>query len=481
MKMSESINQSRRQFIKTAGIFSAAFLLPKFITHEMHGLEKPNIVFILADDQGVHELGCYGNPYYYSPNIDRLSREGMMFTNSYAACPVCSPTRASIMTGKYPARLHLSDFIPGKETQPEDYLTTPDWTKQLPLEEATIAEALKTSGYITGHFGKWHLNYDKNYSPGRPGDPGSQGFDVVFTSVKPNKNDNPDADAHHVKAITENALKFIESNKDRHFFCYMAHHSIHSPKMENEELIQKYKEKPGADLPKNSPVIGAMIETLDNNIGRVLDKLDELNLSHNTIVIYFADNGCSTAKEILKPLRGGKAQLYEGGIREPLIVRWPGVVKPGSKCDVPVTSVDFFPTILNICDVKNKNSNIDGVDILPLLEGGEKYSDRPIFWHYPHYHSQGIAPSGAVRKGRYKLIEWYEKSINGIETEGALELFDLEIDISEQKNLINEKPLLGRELYNELKNWRKKVNAQEMLLNPDYKPGSNKKKTVKDE
>ena len=473
--------KSRREFIKTTGIFSATFLIPKFILNGIPADSKPNIVFILADDQGVHELGCYGNAYYYSPNIDRIASEGMLFTNSYAACPVCSPTRASIMTGKYPARLHLTDFIPGKEAQLEDYLKTPDWTKQLLLEETTLAEALKTAGYTTGHFGKWHLNIDKEYKPGRPGDPASQGFDVVFTTVKPKKSADPDSDAHHVKAITDHAIDFIQNSKGKQFFCYVAHDSIHSPKLENEKLINKYKNKSGSELKKNSPVIGAMVETLDNNVGRILNKLDELNLTKNTIVIYFADNGCSSARNILKPLRGGKAQLYEGGIREPLIVRWPGVIQPNSKCDVPVTSVDFLPTFLQICGVKNNPENIDGVDILPLLKGKSIYNERPIFWHYPHYHSLGVAPSGAIRKGKYKLIEWYEKSINGIHTDGALGLYDLEKDISEQHNLAKENPALALLLYDELNKWRRNVNAQEMTLNPHFDPKLKKEKSYVDD
>ena len=463
-------SNTRRDFLKAAGIISLGLMLPKCNFNHNTDKAKPNILFILADDQGVHELNSYGNPYYYSPNIDRLAKGGMLFTNAYAACPVCSPTRASIMTGKYPARLHITDFIPGADTKPNNKLETPDWTKYLPLEEVTIAEALKKGGYITGHFGKWHLNIDKNYKSGRPGDPGSQGFDEVFTTVKPQKSDDPEKDPHHVKSITDHALKFLDKNKDNPFFCYVSHNSIHNPKMENEQLVEKYKNKSGSEDKKNIPVIGAMVETLDYNIGRLLNKLDDLHLTENTIVIYFADNGCSSAKEVLKPLRGGKAQLYEGGIREPFIVRWPGKIDPGSKCDIPVSSVDFFPTLLTACGLSNSYSCIDGENILPLLNGKSKFQTRPIFWHYPHYHSQGIGPSGAVRVGKYKLIEWYEKSIDGIDVDGAIELFDLEEDISEQRSIAKEKPQIAKHLYELLKDWRTVVDAQEMKLNLNYQP-----------
>jgi uncharacterized sulfatase len=443
----------------------------------LNGKDRPNIVFILADDLGVHELSCYGNIYYESPNIDKLAKEGMLFTDAYAACPVCSPTRASIMTGKYPARLHLTDYIPGAKVSGKEKLLLPDWTQRLKLDEITIAEALKEAGYSTGHFGKWHLNIDKNYSPGRPGDPGSQGFDEVFTTVKPKSSDDPYKDPHHVDAITSRAISFIEKNKSNPFFCYIAHNSIHNPKMEKKELIEKYSEKEASEIEMNIPKIGAMVETLDKSIGRIMDKLEECNLSDNTIVIYFSDNGCSSAKEYLKPLRGGKAQLYEGGIREPMIIRWPGVVEAGSVCNEPVSSIDFFPTCLSAAGIKNKYQ-VDGMDLMPLLSGSSRINRDAIYWHYPHYHPGGIGPSGAMRAGDYKLIEWFEESIDGIKTEGALELYDLKNDISEQRNLIKEKPGVAEELYNKMKRWRTEVNAQMMQRNPEYLPGYNFRKVV---
>ncbi len=443
-----------------------------------HAADPPNIVFILADDQGWHQAGCYGSQFYETPNIDRLAAAGMRFTDAYAACPVCSPTRASIMTGKYPARLHLTDYLPGsppKEGAPKpvtkEKLLTPDWAKQLPLAEITIAEVLKSAGYATGHFGKWHLNKDKRYRPGRPGDPGSQGFDDVLTTHKPGAGPKSryDNDAHHVREITERSLAFIGHNRDRPFFCYVTHNSIHRPVTEREDLVAKYKAKKGADRPEHNPVVAAMVETLDRSVGEILDRLDELKLTDNTLVIYFSDNGCMWGPQVLKPLRGGKAQLYEGGIREPLIVRWPGVVEPGSVCDTPVSSIDFFPTLAECIGQKVTDPDVDGVSLLPLLRQSGGLGQRSLFWHYPHYHRFSMAPGGAVRRGRYKLIEWFEKSIDGIDTPGALELFDLDEDISEQHNLAQQRPELAQALYQELKEWRERAGAQPMARNPAAK------------
>jgi uncharacterized sulfatase len=436
--------------------------------------KRPNIVFILADDLGWHQLGCYGSKFYETPNLDRLATEGMRFTDAYAAAPVCSPTRGSIMTGKYPARLHLTDFIKGGS--PKDRkLLTPDWTPYLPMQQVTIAEALKAAGYTCGHFGKWHLNKDKNYKLGRPMDPGSQGFDDVLTTHKPGKGPKSiyEDDWHHVRQITERSIAFIEKNKDKPFFCYVTHNSIHRPEKEKEELIAKYRKKPNADnndkYGHNNPIQAAMLETLDKSVDTILKKLDEFGLSKNTIVVFFGDNGHLGPKDS-KPLRGSKSDLYEGGIRVPMIVRWPGVVEPGAKCKVPVTSVDFFPTLLETTGVKVADPKVDGESLMPLLKQTGKLKRDTIYFHYPHYHGQSIAPGGAVRQGDYKLIEWFEKSIDGTDTPGALELFNLRKDLNEQHNLANLMPERVSELYNKLRTWRKKVGAQEMTRNPDYRP-----------
>jgi len=450
---------------------------------------KPNIVLIFADDLGVHQLRCYGNNFYETPNLDRLASQGMKFTNAYAAAPVCSPTRASLMTGKYPARLHLTDFIPGSP-YPSAKLKTPDWTQHLPLGEVTIPEVLKRAGYACGHFGKWHLNKDKEYKAGRPGDPRSQGFDDVLTTLKPKSFETAKAgadskyDAHHVTEITDRAIAFMEAHQDRSFFCYVTHNSIHRPEMEYAPRIVKYAIKPEASNKMgNNPVLGAMVETLDRSVGQIMETLDRLNLADDTILIFYADNGDYYGREGLKPLYGAKADLYEGGIREPLIVRWPGVVEAGSECPELVSSIDFLPTFAEAARGgrdSRRAAEVDGISLMPALRQTDTLGRDTLYWHYPHYHAGGIAPSGAIREGKYKLIEWFEKSVDGVDTDGALELFDLEKDVGERHNLAREMSQKTEQLYKKLLKWRKSVNAQEMERNPDYDPARAELKKIEE-
>lgn len=419
---------------------------------------------------GVHQLGCYGNSFYETPNLDRFASEGMRFTDAYGTGPVCSPSRASVLTGKYPARLHLTDFIPGSEAT-NTKLAVPNWKKYLSLDEMTIGNAFQELGYVTGHFGKWHLASDYNHRPGRNLDPGSQGFEVVSTSVKPKPDADPSADPHNVAKITDWSLRFIEDQKNRDFLCFIEHNSIHRPEMENPQLVAKYAAKPEADDDKNRPVLGAMVETLDRNFGRLMNSLESLGLTENTIVVFTADHGMWGNTQNLKPLRGAKADLYEGGIRVPLIVRWPRVIKEGSVCQTPVCGNDFLPTLLEAAGGRIDYPDVDGISLMPLLKQSGGLDRESLFWHYPHYHHQGIAPCGAIRYGDFKLIEWFEKSIiEGPEAEGALELFDLKNDPSEQKNLFSEQRDFGITLYGKLKAWRKAVGAQEMAINPNYNP-----------
>ncbi len=430
--------------------------------------QKPNIVFILADDLGWNQVKYHNiTDYYDTPNIDKIAAEGMRFTDAYSAAPICSPARASIMTGKYPARLHLTDYIPGN-SYPYARLKTPHQQQGLPLAEVTIAEMLKKQGYVTGMFGKWHLNKDKNYKPGRPGDPGSQGFDDVLATVKPKPDADPNKDAHHAIEITDRTLQFIEKNKDKPFFAYVSHHVVHRPLMEHKDLINYYKTKPHPEDKVNNPIMGAMIERMDRGIGRILAKLDELNLTKNTIVIFFSDNGGFKYYQDQAPLRGGKAMVFEGGIRVPLSVKWPGVVKPGSVCSVPVISNDFFPTLADMAGAHPGVKNIDGVSLVPLLKGAKSLDREAIYWYYPHYHRQGYKPSGAIRMGDYKLIEWYERTAIG--GEHQIDLYYIKDDISESNNLAEEKPELANKMRRKLHQWLKDVGAQTMPLNPDFNP-----------
>ncbi|MFC1604003.1 sulfatase [Planctomycetota bacterium] len=473
---------NRRQLLKSIGIGAGALGLGRFtaLTPALGARAAknditaiPNFLFILADDLGWSQVGCYGSNFYETPNIDRLSREGMRFTDAYAACPVCSPTRASIMTGKYPARLHLTDFIAGGNFPYEKY-NQPKWQKYLPLEEITIAEVLKTAGYATASFGKWHLSIDKKPPRSLPFNPDKQGFDEYFVTYKPSSKTDPESDAHNVEAITQKSLEFMERRKDEPFFLYVTHNTIHAPVLGKKKLVQKYKNKPGSDLPQNNPALGAMIEELDNSTGRLLKKLDELKITDKTIVIFFGDNGGLERDAKQTPLRSGKANLYEGGIREPLIVRWPGVVTPGSTCSEPVTSVDFFPTFREIAGVKDEAKKpIDGISLLPLLAQKGGLNRSAIYWHYPHYHSSSIGPGGAVRAGDYKLIEWYDESICGPGNE--FELYNLKSDIGEQNNLAKKMPKRVEQLKKMLSDWRSEVNAQILSPNPNYNPQKAKK------
>lgn len=454
---------SRRGFLGVSGmvLFGAAGC--SSFAAKPAPASKPNIVLILADDLGVHQLGCYGSGFYETPYVDKLAKEGMRFTNAYAACHVCSPTRASIMTGKYPARLGITDFIPGRKDPKDSRLVQPKWNMRLELEEITIAESLKTAGYATGHFGKWHLNLDKKYELGRPCDPGSQGFDDVLTTHKPNA--GPPSkyknDAHHVREITERSVAFIEKNKDKPFLCYVTHNSIHSPELERKALIEKYKNRPGSQHKgRLNPVQAAMLEILDKSVGTICDKIKELGIERNTIVIFFSDNG-QLGPDEGELYRGSKGNFYEGGIRMPLVVKWPGVTPASSVCDEVMISTDFFPTFNDIAGVSSTAKNVDGISLVPVLKNpNAKLGRKAVYWHFPHYRSKGIFPHGAMRKGKYKLIEWYEKSAFG--EEGAFELYDLVSDPKEQKNLAASKPKMVKQMSAEFTKWRKHVGAQEM-------------------
>ena len=425
-----------------------------------------NVVFILADDMGWNQVKYHGiTNYYDTPNIDGIASSGMSFTNAYAAAPICSPARASIMTGKYPARLHLTDYLPGNSYPYAPLLSAEQRKEGLSMKEVTLAELFKKQGYTTGHFGKWHLNKDKNYQDGRLGDPESQGFDDVLATVKP-KPDSNSKDAHHVGEITDRTLQFIENNKDKPFFAYVSHHVVHRPLMEDKDLINSYKTKQHNENRVNNPIMGAMIERMDRSIGRILIKLEDLNLTDNTIIVFFSDNGGFKYYQDQAPLRGGKAMVFEGGIRVPFAIKWPGVIKPSTVSDVPMITNDFFPTLAEIIGGVSDDEEIDGISLVPVLRG-EKFIERDaLFWHFPHYHRQGYKPSGAIRMGDYKLIEWYERSIQGLDYQ--YDLYNIKEDIGESKNLANEMPELVVKMKNRLHNWLNEVGANKMKINPNF-------------
>jgi arylsulfatase A-like enzyme len=482
----------RRDFLKAAGV-ATALGLGGIVEAAGAGdggtrqgsPRRPNFVFFLIDDMGWRDLGCYGSTFYETPNIDRLTAQGMRFTNAYAACPVCSPTRASIMTGKYPARLGITDWI-GAAQKPTAY------REYLPLEEVTIAEALKEAGYATGFVGKWHLatrDADRaKYYPDR------QGFDINIggdysgsppTYFYPYRKGNRALETmppggkdgeYLTDRLTDESLKFIEAHRDRPFLLYLSHYAVHTPLEAKSALAHKYEAKAKSVPPPNGPhaqpiygpyqtrlvqdhpVYAGMVRSVDESVGRVLGKLDELGLERDTIVIFMSDNGglSTVAREgptCNLPLRAGKGWLYEGGIREPMIIKWPGVTEPGSVCHEPVVSMDFYPTMLEMAGLPLKpRQHVDGVSLAGLLKGTGTLNPRALYWHYPHYHGSGNRPSGAVRAGDYKLIEWYE--------DGRVELYNLRDDIGERNDLAATLPDKAQELGRMLQTWRKEMGAK---------------------
>lgn len=429
-----------------------------------------NILLIIADDMSAYMMGCAGSSFYHTPNLDRLAKKGIRFTQAYGTGPVCSPSRASLLTGKHPARLHLTNYTPG--SVPENpFLLTPDWTPYLPESETTLANRFEGAGYATGHFGKWHLNRDYQHYPGRPKDPETQGFQEVFTTVKPKPDSNPSADPHNAAVITDHALRFIETHREKPFFCVVEHNLIHRPEIEAPERIAKYRKKPGATFDYQRPALGAMVERLDESIGKMIDKLEDLDLAKKTWLIFTADHGTPGDQDSKRPLHGAKASLYEGGIRVPLLVSRPETIPAGLLSDVPVTGADLAVTMASILPEVKAESFEDGVDFSPILRGERNgFPERSLFWHFPHYHHQGIAPCGAIRRGQFKLIEWFEPSARGEPLEVSCELYDLQHDPGETRNLGSSQTRLAEQLLHELDGWRKSVGAQSMSVNPDYNP-----------
>lgn len=467
--------QSRRSFLSQAGMAPAVMAGATGRGVSQTPPRKLNVIIILIDDYGWRDTSCYGSTFYETPNIDRLARDGMRFTNAYAACPVCSPSRASILTGKYPARLHLTDWIPGRSQWPAAKLLETPFRQELPLEEVTIAERLKPAGYVAAAMGKWHLGHEPYY-------PESQGFDENVAGTwrgHPESYFGPYSlpnfrgwtrQDYLTDRLTDKVLQFLEQNKDRPFFLYLAHFAVHLPLQAKADLIAKYAVKArGRKLQKN-PTYAAMIESMDAGVGRVMRELNELGLDRRTVVLFTSDNGGLMYERRRKepvtsnrPLRAGKGHLYEGGVRVPLIVRWPGLVKPGSVCKTPVCSVDYFPTIEEITGVKHSPKKmIDGVSLMPLLKQQGNFQRQPLYWHYPHYSPQGGQPGGAVREGSLKLIEFYADS--------HVELYDLAEDIGERHNLARAMPAKAAELRRKLDAWRRSVGASIPTVNPGYDP-----------
>lgn len=439
--------------------------------------EPLNFVFLLVDDLGWGDFGCYGSEFYETPNIDRLAAQGMQFSNAYAACTVCSPSRAAIMTGCYPGRTHLTDWIAGHK-RPYAKLTIPDWQMYMDFERTVLPEALKESGYETAIFGKWHLmphespNWEEH-------DPTAHGFDLnvggrewgmpkgpgkYFSPFDmPNLDDGKPGDFLTDK-LTDAAIDYLDrTTREKPFFLYFSYYTVHWPVMCPPELEAKYTAKAEGFENKRNEYLNAkragMIEKLDDSVGRVMAKLEEMGIADHTVVFLTGDNGC-VYNQANGGLRDGKGYAHEGGVREPLLVRWPGKIAQGSSCDFPVIGTDFYPTMLEMAGLALRPAeHKDGISILPLLTGESAALPRTaLYWHYPHYHKTN--PYGAVRDGDMKLIEFFE--------DGRLELYNLKDDPFETKNLAQKNPEKAQELLMQLRAWRKSVDAQMPTENPAY-------------
>ena len=429
----------------------------------------PNIVLILADDLGTAQLSSFGNTYYETPNIDRLSKEGMLFNQAYTAAAICSPTRASIMTGKHPARLHLTNYLVGSSPKDKPLLVPNNWQKFLPLKEITIAEMLKTAGYETAFFGKWHLSKDKRPPKSISHNPDKQGFDSSFVTYKPILSykrgwQDPEKDAHNIDTISKLGIDFMKRKSKKPFFLMLSHNAIHDPLVSKSKLIEKYEQKDQNSKLENHAVIASMVQELDDSVGDILNTIQELGISDNTLVIFYSDNGGKDAYAFQKPFRKGKGWLYEGGIRVPLIVRWPGKIKPGTTSDALVSSVDFMQSFMEVAGVATKQVNeLDGISMIPAFKN-KRLNREKLFWHYPHYHKgSGMVPASAMRWKNYKLIEWHEQMLKN--EEGQIELYDLSNDIGEKINLVDEIPEIATMMRKELHNWYIEMGAQFTFLN----------------
>jgi len=505
--------------------------------------KKWNVVFFLVDDLGWADVGYEGSSFYETPHVDSFAKKGVRFSQAYAACHVCSPTRASILTGQYPARLGLTDWLPGRKNFSFQKLQNVASVQHLPYNIKTLPAVLKENGYATAIFGKWHLGEDSASTK-------RQGFDIHIPEWNKGWPNGTYFSPYNMKGLeggsngeyltdrlTDEALNWVEKNKDRPFFLYLANFAVHDPIQGRGDLVVKYEKKRSTlskqdftpyvlegnpDDPdplsrdtltaslkdsghqgikvfsdrtvkikqrQDNPQFAAMVESMDENFGKVLARLKQLGLAENTIIIFFSDNGGMSAANFGNParkiatcdgdkafstsnlpLRGGKGWLYEGGIREPLVIYWPNQGQHGVESNVPVISTDFYATILDMLGVQKKpggTNGIDGVSIVPILKGdqsgSEKLKEKPLFWHFPHYSNHGAqSPGGAVRLGDYKLIEYYENN--------TVQLFNIKNDPGEQNDLSKTEPGKVKELRDLLHNWRKQVNAQMPVLNPRYNP-----------
>jgi arylsulfatase A-like enzyme len=466
-------------------------------------MNRPNVLFILIDDLGWRDVSCFGSEFYETPNVDAIAGEGMLFTDAYAACPVCSPTRASIMSGKYPATLGLTNYIDWHwRLHPRrGRVIDAPYRRELPLSERSLARAMRDNGYRTAHVGKWHLGGPETY-------PEKHGFEANFGGCEwgmpvhgyfspwnlPNM-ENEAEGTYLTDHLSKTAVQWLKNGDERPFFLNLCFYSVHTPTQAPEEVVEKYRAKAKAmgladkepceiigpspfdpdereilkhRILQSYPDYAAMVEKMDEGIGRVVKHLKSTGQWDNTIVVFTSDNGgLATGRgggvTSNLPLAYGKGWMYEGGTRVSTVIRQPGVTAPGSRCSEPVTSTDFYPTLLEAVGAPLiPDQHTDGVSLAPLLRGEGKLKRDAIFWHYPHYSNCGGRPGCSVRMGDYKLIEFFE--------DGHLELYNLREDIAEEHDLSTNKPDLRDRMMARLEAWKEQVCAKIPEPNPDWKP-----------
>lgn len=448
--------------------------------------KKTNIILIVVDDLGWTDLGYAGSDLYQTPNIDQLANEGTHFTNAYASCTVCSPTRASILTGKYPATLQCTDWIDGHR-KPFAKMSIPDWTQFLDPQEVILPEYLKKVGYQTIHIGKWHLGeeeklwpeyqgFDQNIAGWAKGMPvggwtknkpikKGDGNGYFSPYANPRLQDGPE-DEYLTERLSQEAISYIQQHKndDAPFYINLWFYNVHVPLQAKQDKIEKYNRLTNQNSTHKNATYAAMVEHMDDAIGKITAALHKMGIDKNTIIIFTSDNGGLVSKRQItsnKPLREGKGGMYEGGVRVPFIIKWPNKIKTKKIVETPIISNDILPTILGLIKEKAQIKNtIDGVDLSPLLLNNNPLDREALYWHYPHYHRQGAKPYSAIRKGDWKLIEIFEQD--------SLELYNLKEDISESKNISLLYPKKTKQLHRDLINWRKSVNAQLPTTNKNY-------------
>jgi len=450
--------------------------------------KKPNVLLILVDDMGWTDLGSYGSDLYQSPHIDKLANEGVQFTNSYSACTVCSPTRASIATGKYPARIHVTDWIEGHKF-PWAKLNVPDWTMYLDSEEYTMAEAFKDAGYNTAHFGKWHLgekeeNWPENHGfdlniggwkKGAPNRNKKEGYTGYFSPYgNPRLEDGPVGE-YLTERLANEVCDYIDESSDAPFFVNLWLYNVHTPLQATQEKIDKYTKLIDTTSRHQNPTYAAMVEHTDDAVGKIIAKLKEKGMYENTIILFSSDNGglIGKSKKTVTnnaPLRNGKGDIYEGGVRIPTIIYVPKNNFKRKKIAAPIISMDYYPTLTDLAGITTKkvtSQTVDGKSLLSLMQGNTEEREA-IYWHYPHYHQEGGVPYSAIRMGDWKLIENFETN--------TFELYNLKKDISESKNLVHKNPTIAEKLKNNLDAWRKDVNAQYPSQNENFIKSKERKK-----